>query len=772
MLRDSMKVPKWLRVLIPAVLIVVWFGLGGIGGPYFGRIEEVSDIDLTAFLPKSAEATKVTKELSKFRSESTFPAVIVFEAESDRINEAGQGRLDAAGATLEPIKGIEGDVSPVVMSENRKAAFMVAQVDTNLSIPDVLDELRGVLNRADLAGTSYSITGPAGFAGDLNKAFAGIDGILLLTALAVVFVILIVVYRSAVLPVVVLLTSIFALSASIIVVWNLAKADVIQLNGQVQGILFILVIGAATDYSLLYVSRYREELYRQASTLRATTAALRGSFEPIIASGGTVIVGLLCLLLSDLASNKALGPVGAIGIAFSMASALTFLPSVLYVFGRTSFWPVRPKFSKQALADHRAQLRRGIWHRVGQFVSAKPRTVWITSTVILLVAATGVTQLRADGVAQSDLILGTSEARDGQKVLNKYFPDGSGSPAQIIASSKSVDVLVTKVDALPGIDGVSVVATGVDAGFKPLGKQQLALRQTIRSEVQKDLATKRSELDQTIADVEITAGPFVAANVRAQAEANTPTVELLVDQIYPFKNAVAKVVDGRVLIQATLADAPDSNRAKATITELREAVRTVDSTAIVGGTTAAQLDSNTASIRDRQVIIPIVLVAITIILMLLLRAVIAPILLLLTTVISFAASLGVAAWLFNDVWNFPGADPSVILYAFVFLVALGIDYNIFLMTRVREETIKVGTAKGVIKGLVVTGGVITSAGVVLAATFAALGVIPILFLFQLAFIVAFGVLLDTLVVRSLLVPALIRDLGPIVWWPSKLKDKV
>jgi len=248
-----------------------------------------------------------------------------------------------------------------------------------------------------------------------------------------------------------------------------------------------------------------------------------------------------------------------------------------------------------------------------------------------------------------------------------------------------------------------------------------------------------------------------------------PSTDQLVAAAYPFKNAEIIETDGEVLLQATLRDDPDSQAAKDTIAKLRVNLKDAGVVGQVGGPTAAQADSNTASIHDRMVIIPVVLIAITIILAMLLRSLIAPLLLLATTVLSFAASIGVAALLFNGVWNFPGADPSVVLYGFVFLVALGIDYNIFLMTRVREESLKQGTDKGVIKGLVVTGGVITSAGVVLAATFAALGVIPILFLFQLAFIVAFGVLMDTLLVRSLLVPALIKDIGPFVWWPSRLK---
>ena len=764
-------VPKWLRVFIPTVLIVVWMAAGALGGPYFGRVEEVSEVDLSAFLPQSSESAKVNEELKRFRDQDTFPAVVVFESTEGDVTDEKINELNTATEKLADVDGVVGEVSPAVKSEDNKAAFYVVNLDTEADQGEALDTIRESLVSSNVDDVRYKITGPAGFAADLNTAFSGIDGILLLTALAVVFVILIVVYRSVLLPVVVLLTSILALSASIWIVWWLAKNGWVELNGQVQGILFILVIGAATDYSLLYVARYREALYEHKDKFDATVAAYRGSLEPIIASGGTVIVGLLCLLLSDLASNKALGPVGSLGIAMAMLATLTFLPAVLYVFGRASYWPVHPLATKASLRAHKAKLERGFWHRIGMFVDRYPRRIWVATTIVLAVAALFATQIRAEGVAQSDLVLGTSEARDGQALLNKHFPGGSGSPAQVLVSKEKVDEVVTKLDQSTDVDSVSAYAENVESNIKPLGEYEKEIKDDIRSEVQKEVDRQTAELEASLTEIEMVAGPMAAEQVRTQALANIPSVDELVDEAYPFKDAVVKEVDDQVLLQVTLTAAPDSDEAKAAIGRMRDSIKPVDSTAMVGGNTAAQLDSNIFSIRDRTIIIPVVLGAITLILMLLLRSIVAPVLLLLSTVISFAASLGVAAILFNDILHLPGADPSVVLYAFVFLVALGIDYNIFLMSRVREEVAKSGNAKGVIKGLVVTGGVITSAGVVLASTFAALSVIPILFLLQLAFIVAFGVLLDTFIVRSLLVPALIKDMGPVVWWPSKLRHK-
>jgi RND superfamily putative drug exporter len=351
---------------------------------------------------------------------------------------------------------------------------------------------------------------------------------------------------------------------------------------------------------------------------------------------------------------------------------------------------------------------------VTRLIARRARLVWIASTVVLLVAGLGITQLDANGVAQSELVLGHSEARDGQEVLGEHFPGGSGSPALIVGAEEDLTELADAAAAVDGVDSVVALSDNSPTGTMPVGTD---------------------------------AEPFPF-----------PTVAPL----------EPTVVDGQVMLQATLSEAPDSAAAEQAVRELRIAVQEVDADAIVGGVTATALDTDDTSIRDRTVIIPIVLLVILVILVLLLRSVLAPVLLVASVIVSFAAALGVSALVFNGVLGLPGADPSVPLYAFVFLVALGIDYNIFLMTRVREESLKHGTRPGILRGLAVTGGVITSAGVVLAATFAALSVIPILVLLQLSFIVAFGVLLDTIVVRSLLVPALSYDLGPAIWWPSRL----
>jgi RND superfamily putative drug exporter len=712
----------WLRIGIPVLLVLIWVAGGSIGGPYFGKVDEVSTNDQSSFLPQSAEATQVQNRLTDFTGGDTIPAVVVVEGETALSDDQLARVADVADSVAE-LDGV-GEISPPIPSEDGTAVQVFVPIDAAGEVRDVVGEIRDTV-QADIGdGLTAWVTGPAGFTADLAAGFLGIDGLLLAVALGAVFVILVIVYRSPLLPILVLMTSVFALCVALLTVWWLAKAEIVVLNGQVQGILFILVIGAATDYALLYVARYRESIARGLARWDAVVASWKGAWEPILASGGTVIAGLLCLLLSDLASNRALGPIASIGIAFAMLSALTFLPALLALFGRAAFWPFIPKTAPAELPKDLTQPVRGFWARLARFVARRARVTWIVSTIVLLVASAGVLQLKADGVPASDLVLGASEARDGQDALAEHFPAGSGSPLYVIVPEERVADAVTVLSGSDGVDSVAAVSADATAG-------------QIGVEVQDGEA------------VYAVAGPPGAPG----AQAPEPTVSA-----------------GDVMLVATLADEADSLEAEGTVRELRDTFASDlgEGVALVGGATAVDLDTNDTSIRDRTVIIPVILAVVLVILMLLLRSIVAPVLLILSVILSFGAALGVSAFVFNDVFGFPGADPAVPLYGFVFLVALGVDYNIFLMSRVREESLAHGTRRGILRGLVATGGVITSAGLVLAATFAALGVIPILFLAQIAFIVAFGVLLDTFVVRSLLVPALSYDIGRAIWWPSKL----
>ena len=698
------RVPFWLRWLIPIVLVVGWVAIAGVGGPTFGKLDEVSSNDQASFLPAGAEATEAREWQQKFQDSGEVPAVVVIEG-SSILTPSQLGTAASLKARIEDLRVGSTVVGPVP-SEDRKAVQFIVSVAA-AEPADAVEELRQEVRAGAPDGTQAFVTGPAGLAADLTGAFAGIDGILLLVALAAVFVILLIVYRSLLLPFAVLLTSVFALCAAILLVFGMAKAGWIQLNGQSQGILSILVIGAATDYALLYVARFREALEYTANRTAAALAAWRASFEPILASGATVAIALLCLLFSDLNSNKALGPVAAAGIVCSLFAALTLLPAFAALLGRAAFWPFRPKLQPEGARGPELvtglEGQKGLWRATGTLVRRRPRVVWVVSVFLLVAASAGILQLKANGVPQTAVILSASNAVDGQEALARHFDAGSGSPAVIVSSQAKAGEVLEAVQATDGVGAAYLLAEG---------------------------------------SAPITGAPGTP---------NAPAVR-----------------DGKVLINATLDSAADSDAAENTVAAMRASVIRADPEALVGGVTATALDTNTTAQRDLATIIPVVLAVILVILMLLLRSVVAPVLLVASVVLSYAAAMGISAFVFNNVLGFPGADATVPLFGFVFLVALGVDYNIFLMSRVREESLKHGTRPGILRGLGVTGGVITSAGVVLAATFAALAVIPIMFLVQLAFIVAFGVLLDTVLVRSLLVPALAYDLGRRIWWPGKL----
>lgn len=331
-------IPKWIRILVPSVLLIVWLVLGAVGGPYFGKIKEVSSNDQSTFLPASAESTAAREKVEKFQDTTALPAIIVFNS-SNKEKNLDDSSVKSVNLALESIKSSTPAVvstSPAILAEDNKAIIGIINMDADSDTTETTTAIKKHLSEINV-GLNYKISGPAGFLGDLAQAFAGIDGLLLGVALIAVFIILLFVYRSLILPFIVLLNSVFALCAAILVVFYLAKADIVTLNGQVQGILFILVVGAATDYALLLVARYKEELIRHQDSYRALMASWKRSFEPILAAGGTVIAGLLCLLLSDLNSNKALGPVGAIGIIAAILSALTLLPALLSLFGRRAF---------------------------------------------------------------------------------------------------------------------------------------------------------------------------------------------------------------------------------------------------------------------------------------------------------------------------------------------------------------------------------------------------------------------------------------------------
>lgn len=719
-----------IRPLLVVAAIAVWLWIASVGGMTFGKLSSVQENDAAVFLPESSESTAAAAYHAQFVQNPSVPGLFVVSI--DGREDLATLQAFAQAAAEAPLHGdpegrTVGDVlagpPAVIPSSDGEAAMVTFSVpaDTYASMvgEEALSELvAGAIKDAWTAqetGLDGYLTGALGFVSDLLEAFAGIDGLLLVVALAVVFIILLVVYRSPVLPLLVLSTSLIALTGAIVVVYQMAKSGTILLNGQAQGIMFILVVGATTDYALLMVARYREELLRHESPYTALRIAWRQTLEPIAASAGTVIAGLLVLLVSDLKSLQSLGPAGAIGIAASLLAALTLLPALLLIGGqkaRIVFWPRKPEFAGEdaALEDDSTEAvesRSGQWGRVSRYVHGRPRLVWASAALVLVALAAFLPTLRLGGVGDRDYFVGEVDSQLGYDLLEEHFEAGASAPIRVI---------VAQGDAERALEAVLRV-NGIDEAY-PLTASQ-------------------------------------AAGAPSAAPGEGPLI-----------------VAGRIEIVAITGVPATSAEAQDIVADVREYVHAVSPSALVGGDAAEALDTRLTTVGDAQKVIPLVLLVVFVVLILLLRAIVAPLLIVVANVVSFGAALGLSAIVFNGIFGFPGVDAATVLFAFVFLVALGVDYSIFLTSRAREESLAHGTAIGVRRGLAVTGGVITSAGIVLAATFAALAVIPLLFMAQIAFIVAAGVLIDTFIVRSLLVPGAMIDAGKRAWlpWNSRFKN--
>jgi putative drug exporter of the RND superfamily len=671
---------KWVVVGFWVVVLVVAF-------PLSSKLTNAEKNDAKAWLPANAESTKVLDIQARFQSPNVFPGVVVYQRASG-LTAADKAKAAADARSFAAVHGVvPGQVVGPIPSADGKALQTIVQVDLGKNgwnrAASTADDLRAI-TQANASGLASHITGPLGNAADNSKVFKGIDSTLLYSTLAVVIIILLITYRSPVLWLLPVISSAVALITAQAVIYLLAAHAGLTVNAQSAGILLVLVFGASTDYALLIVARYREELRRHDRRHPAMATALRRAGPAIIASAATVVCAMLTLLAADLQSTKDLGPVLAIGIAVGAFSMLTLLPALLVTFPRGVFWPYRPSYGSTEPTS------RGLWARVGWSIAPRPRLVWITTAVILGVLALGVTGLKAHGLTNAQGFRGHPDSVVGETVLAAHFPAGAGEPVVVIGNESAAAQVRS---AFAGTKGIASVTPPV---------------------------------------------------VRA----------------------------GHAYLEGTLTSAPDSQAAYDTVDRVRSAVHAVPGAgALVGGSTAINLDVSRASAHDRNVIIPLILVVVFVILGLLLRALVAPLILTATVVLSFAAALGVSAFFFNHVFGFGGADTSFPLFVFVFLVALGIDYNIFLMTRVREEANKRDARRGALVGLAATGGVITSAGFVLAGTFAVLATLPSTFLTELGFAIAFGILLDTIIVRSVLVTALNLDLGRWMWWPSRLAKK-
>ena len=670
-------------------VLVFWLVLLGVFGSLSAKLTGAEQNNQQAWLPGSAQSTKVLALEARLQSPNIFTAVVVYDrpaagggllplTSADRAKAAADARLFAGlheavrNQIAGPIPAADGKAIETIVSVNLGSkGYSGASA--------AADHLRAI-SRADAGGLASHIAGPLGIAADNASAFSGISGTLLGATLGVVIVLLLLTYRSPVLWLLPVISAAAALGTSEGAVYLLARGG-LTVNAQSAGILDVLVFGAATDYALLLTARYREELRRHEDRHEAMAVALRRAGPAIIASAATVIASLLTLTVAELNSTKDMGPVLALGVAVAMLAMMTLLPELLVICGRWVFWPVRP------VSGTAEPTTRGFWARAGQFIGRRPRTVWITAVVVLGAMSLGLLGLKASGLTTAESFRGHPDSVAGQTVIDQTFPAGSSEPVQVVTNAAQAAPVAAAFRAVPGITAVTA-----------------------------------------------------------------PVIK-----------------DGHAYLNGTLTVPPDSPAAYTTVDRVRAAVHAVPGAdVLVGGPSATTLDVQRADSRDREVIIPVILAVVLVILMLILPALVAPLVLIGTVVLSFAAALGVSSLFFNHVFSFGGADASFPLFLFVFLVSLGTDYNIFLMTRVREETAKAGARQGALTGLAATGGVITSAGLVLAGTFAALTTLPLTMLVELGFGVAFGVLLDTLVVRSVMVTALNLDLGRWMWWPSAL----
>ena len=674
----SGRTAKW---VVAAVFLLVSIPVAALSG----KFEDAQKNESSSFLPGKAESMKALDAIEEYPDGELAPAVIVFERRGG-LTAADKQRIEDTVAKLNADRPkLVLEAQPPVFSENGAAAIISQPVQPgdgqSEAFQDAAQHVRDTAG-SSAGGLTVKTTGAAGFSLDAIKVFGNINGTLLLAAALIVLVLLIIIYRSPIFWVIPFFTVVLAESAARGFGYLIAEAGVV-VNGQSGGILPVLVFGAGTDYALLLVSRYREELRRHENKHDAMRIALRSAGPAIFASGLTVIAALLTLSLAEVNGTAGLGPIGAMGVALAMISMLTMLPALLTICGRNWFWPGIPHVGETGVDE-----THGTWRRVGDRIDRRPRAVWVAGTVLLLILAANLVNLDT-GLTSGNSFRGEVESVEGQKVVSRNFPAGSSAPTEVIVPDRT---------------------------------KTAAVAQALQRETEL--------VSQVGRPVEGPPGDRLTIVLRGDPYATTT-----LDQI-PELRAIAKGNGGDGVL--------------------------------VGGPSAQEYDLRQSATRDNRVIIPVTLVVVFLILAGLLRSILAPALLVLSVIVSFAAALGAGVFVSDVVFGFPGIDPSLPLLCFVFLVALGIDYNIFLMARVREETFTHGTREGTLRGLAVTGAVITGAGIVLAGTFGALAVLPLIFLTEIGFIVAFGVLLDTFVVRSLIVPALVIDVGKRVWWPSRL----
>ncbi|KZF05052.1 hypothetical protein A2J04_05000 [Rhodococcus sp. EPR-279] len=636
-------------------------------------------------LPTSAESYQVDELLAEFPDSDSAPVILVLSrADGGDLTAAD---IEGAAAAQSRLLAVDRSVPdepgpPPIVAPDGKAAIALVQVDSELSgftLNELITELRSAAGDGLSPDLIAQVTGGPAFGADIANSFSGANFTLLAVTALVVAVLLIVTYRSPILWLVPLAVIGFADRFATTVGTALAQATGLSFDGSTSGITSVLVFGAGTNYALLLISRYREELRRESDHRLALHRAVRQAGPAILASNATVVLALLTLLLAMLPSTRSLGALAAAGLVVAAVFVLFVLPPLLKLCGPKLFWPFVPKESD------RDTTTEGVWHSIAAGVARRP-VATASITIVALLACCAALFGTQIGLSQTEQFRVTAESVEGFDTLSQHFPAGSADPMTVLAPTADIDAVISTAE---GIDGV--------------------------------------------------------VSVDRVADSDTGLTRLSV------------VTDA----------APASDESFAVVEDLRAALTGVDR-ALVGGSDAKALDTTDAAARDRLVVIPAILAVVLAVLLVLLRALVAPLILVATTVLSAVAAIGIGSWVSLHVFGFPALDDNTPLFAFLFLVALGVDYTIFLVTRTREETPQHGTRSAIVRAVSATGGVITSAGIVLAAVFCVLGVLPLITLTQLGIIVGLGILLDTFVVRTVVIPALFTLIGPGIWWPNRI----
>lgn len=690
------KFTAWL--ILAAVLLAT--------GAVFALASSEGSAGAPQTLPDDSEAALVTQIQQEFPDAGSVPAVLVVTREDG--GELGpQGIAAAVGAGERMAEVVGGELQGPIPAEDGAAALVLVPVDaatlSNGEGSELVKEMRAAIADGLDPGVSAQLTGGPAFAADTAAAFEGADFRLLAATAMVVAVLLVITYRSPVLWLVPLLVVAVADRVAALLVSLVGETIGITVDGSTSGIVSVLVFGAGTNYALLLVSRYREELRRTENRRRALADAYRGAVPAILASNITVVLALLTLLLATLPNYRSLGISAAVGLLVALVYALVALPATLAVCGRGLFWPFIPrpggdetKRAKRAATGagvsssakpegFRDEVPAGVWGRIAAGVVERPVRVLVSCVLLLVVLAFGLLGTRV-GLSQTEQFRTPSEAAAGLETAAEHFPAGVTDPVTVLTRTGTEPAVL---EAVQGVEGVVSARPGTESGT------------------------------------------------------------------------------GWSQISVTLDAAPSTDRSEDSVVALREVVDAVPgSEALVGGSVAKTVDTSDGNLRDLTLIAPMILLVVFVVLVLVLRSLIAPLLVMGATVLSSLAALGLGTFVTTQILGFPGLDVSVPLYSFLFLVALGVDYSIFLTIRAREEAATHATKEAMVRAVALTGGVITSAGIVLAAVFVVLGVLPLIVLTQVGVIVALGVLLDTFIVRTLVVPALFSLVGDRVWWPG------